>query len=122
MDEVVAVTPEIIRSLTALRQEVKFFQEGLYPGAPNETIRSESEAKVNSMIDRICAGLAATPHKRFVLAEFKIMLGQFDADDTEEREHACAYCERVMDIMGIRSADGILGAWLYGSDEPGEEA
>jgi hypothetical protein len=51
-----------------------------------------------------------------VLSEFLQMLEAFEGHDTEEREKACAYCERVMDLLAIESSDSVLNTWLYGFD------
>ena len=51
-----------------------------------------------------------------MLSEFLEMLKAFKHEDTEEREQACTYCERVMGILGIASSDGALNSWLYGFD------
>jgi hypothetical protein len=110
------VTPEILHRLSALRSESKFNEENLYPGAPTEEIRSDAEGAVNAMLDRLVLGLPASPRKSYVLSEFLEMLKAFEHEDTEEREQACTYCERVMNILGIASSDGTLNTWLYGFD------
>ena len=51
-----------------------------------------------------------------MLSEFLEMLTAFEHEDTEEKEQACTYCERVMEILGIDSSDGALNTWLYGFD------
>jgi len=102
--------------LIVLRSESKFNEEHLYPGAPNEEIRVNSERAVNAMLDRLKVGLAQSPRKSYALSEFLEMLKAFEHEDTEEREQACTYCERVMEILGIESSDGQLNTWLYGFD------
>jgi len=71
---------------------------------------------VNAMLDRLAIGLLESPQKSYVLSEFLEMLKAFEREDTEEREQACTYCERVMGILGIASSDGTLNTWLYGFD------
>jgi hypothetical protein len=115
-DESLIVTPEVLQRLSALRSESKFNQENLYPGAPTERIRLDAEQSVNVMLDRLAVGLRQSPRKSYVLSEFLEMLKAFKHADTEEREQACTYCERVMEILGIVSSDGALNTWLYGFD------
>jgi hypothetical protein len=115
-DQALIVTPEILQRLSALRSEAKFNEENLYPGAPTEEIRMNAEQAVNALLDRLSAGLPESPRKSYVLSEFLKMLKAFDDEDTEEREQACTYCERVMNILGIESSDGTLNTWLYGFD------
>jgi hypothetical protein len=115
-DQSLILTPEVSKRLSALRFQSKFGEEEFYPGAPTEEIRRNAERTVNAMLDRVAAGLAHSPRKSYVLSEFLEMLKAFEHGDTEEREQACTYCERVMEILGIESSDGALNAWLYGFD------
>src|SRR3954465_6606584 len=115
-EQALSITPEVLEQLTALRSESKFQEEGFYPGAPTEEIRQCAEDAVNAMLERLQAGLSCSPQKSYVLSEFLEMLKAFERADTEEREQACSYCERVMEILSIGSSDGALNTWLYGFD------
>jgi hypothetical protein len=115
-DQCFTITQEILQRLSELRCKSKFNKENLYPGAPTEKVRMSAEQAVNAMIDRLVIGLRKSPRKSYVLSEFLEMLKAFEYDDTEEREQACTYCERVMEILGIESSDGLLNTWLYGFD------
>ena len=115
-DQALTITPEVLRHLSALRSEPKFCEENLYPGAPTEEVRLSAERAVNMMLDRLRVGLTELPRKSYVLSEFLEMLNAFEGYDTEEREQACTYCERVMEILGIENSDGALNTWLYGFD------
>ncbi len=101
-DQTLVITPETLQRLSALRSEPKFHEENLYPGAPTEDVRLRLEQAVNGTLDRLSVGLQESPRKSFVLAEFLRMLKAFEAEDTEEREQACTYCERVMKIWALR--------------------
>jgi len=89
---------------------------GLYPGDPTAEVRRHAEDAVNSALGHLCAGLPLAPWKSCVLSEFVVMLNAFENDDTEEREQACAYCERIMGILGLGSSGGLLNNRLYGFD------
>jgi hypothetical protein len=117
-EQAVIFTPDAVQRLSALRSQPKFHEEWdhLYPGAPTEEIRMSAEGAVNAMLDRLQVGLPKSPRKSYVLSEFIEMLKSFESEDTEEREQACTYCERVMKILGIESSDGVLNTWLYGFD------
>ena len=93
-DQALIVTPEVFERLSVLRSEPKFHQRNLYPGAPTEEIRQNAEAAANAMLDRLQIGLRESPRKAYLFSEFLMMLKAFDSEDTEEREQACAYCER----------------------------
>jgi|SRR5471032_2627696 hypothetical protein len=117
-DQSVEVTPAVLNQLSSLRASEKFHEDvdSLYPGAPNEEIRLRSESVVNRMLDTLQIQLPSHPQKAYVLSQFLFMLKSFEGEDTEEREEACGYCERVMSILGIESSDGVLNTWLYGFD------
>jgi hypothetical protein len=115
-DHALSLTPEAFQKLADLRAAQKFQEEGMYPGAPTAEIRERAEMAVNGMLDRLSSGLRHSPQKSFVISEFLRMLKAFESEDTEEREQACSYCERVMEIVGIESSDGALNTWLYGFD------
>jgi len=117
-DQLLIVSAAVMQRLSTLRTEAKFHPrpECFYPGAPTEEIRQEAEAAVNAMLDRLLNGVAKSPRKSFVLTEFQEMLNGFEQGDTEEREEICMYCDRVMDVLGIKSSDGLLNTWLYGFD------
>jgi hypothetical protein len=113
-DQTLNLTSAVLDQLALLRSAPKFQEDGLYPGAATEEIRKSAELAINKMLDRLRSGLPGSPQKSYVLSEFLAMLKAFEGDDTEEREKACTYCERVMDLLGIESSDGVLNTWLYG--------
>jgi Domain of unknown function (DUF4844) len=115
-DQALILTSAVFDRLAALRSEPKFQGEGLYPGAPTEEIRKSAEFAINRMLDQLKSGLPSSPRKSYVLSEFFEMLEAFEGHDTDERERACTYCERVMDLLGIESSDGVLNTWMYGFD------
>lgn len=114
-DQALILTSAVCDQLAALRSAPKFQEEGLYR-APTEEIRKSAELTINKMLDRLRFGLPRSPQKSYVLSEFLQMLKAFEGEDTEEREKACTYCERVMDLLSIESSDGVLNTWLYGFD------
>ena len=115
-DQALVLTSAVYDQLAGLRSTPKFQEDGLYTGAPIGEIREYAELAINKMLDRLRSGLPCSPQKSFVLSEFLEMLKAFENADTEERERACTYCERVMDLLGIESSDGVLNTWLYGFD------
>lgn len=34
--------------------------------------------------------------------------------DSEEQDQICSYCEKIMDILEIKSSNGLLKKWRYG--------
>jgi hypothetical protein len=74
------------------------------------------ESAINYLLESIIRNIEHNPQKDFVMDEFMKALGNFEGEDTEEREHACEYLEQIMTILGIESSDGKINSWLYGFD------
>jgi len=113
--EDIKISPDALDRFRTLRATKKFLPKYLYPGAPTEEIRLSAEGPVNEMLDRFLA-FSHPISKDLLLSEFLMMLKHFEGSDSEEREQACSYCEDVMDIVGVKSSDGVLNQWLYGFD------
>ena len=109
------VTPKLLSDLRVFRLEPKFADGGIYQ-APSEAVRITAAAHLNELLDRLVAAIAAHPTKAFVLSEFRRTLTKFDSADSEERDQLLAYLERIMDIVGMESSDGLLNNWRYGFD------
>jgi hypothetical protein len=110
------ITPEILEKLRTLQSEKKFLpdQKSLYPGAPEEAVRAEAQAIIDAMIGRLVLDLPSNPQRSTVLRAFKTMLPTFERMDSEEREQAAWYCERIMQITGVGSSGELLNVWRYG--------
>ena len=118
MSQILSINEAIMQRLRDLRAEPKFHEDmqTLYPGAPNEEVRSRCEHQLNALIDRLIAGLPAHTAKQYVLEEFRTTLTAFQSEDSEECDRLLRYMEQVMDITGIVSSDGLLNEWQYGFD------
>jgi Domain of unknown function (DUF4844) len=105
-----------LSKLAEMRVEPKYIEEAgtLYNGLRPDSARLEAERQLNDLIERLSVGLPVTPTKQFVLSEFARTLAEFKPNDTEDRECLLRYLERIMDILGIESSNGLLNRWLYG--------
>ncbi|MDB5226346.1 MAG: hypothetical protein JWN78_539 [Bacteroidota bacterium] len=58
------------------------------------------------------------PGDKEYLEMIKIGLGRFDGIylDTEDKERVCGYFTELMNIVGLKSSDGLLNNFLYGFD------
>lgn len=101
--------------LNSLKEEKKFLRDSatFYPGAGSESEREKLEILINSLIERLIQKLEYID-KKGILNEFKISLDTANDFDTENREQICAYLQKIMDIFGIESSDGLLNKWMYG--------
>jgi len=109
------VTPKVLSDLQEFRLEPKFEDAGIYH-APSQAVRIAAAAHLNALLDRLVVSVAAHPTKAFVLSEFRRTLTEFDTADSEERDQLLMYLQRIMDIVGIESSDGLLNNWRYGFD------
>jgi hypothetical protein len=111
---------DVIAQLQSLRATPKFGPDlPSYTGVLDPVERQHDETAMNDLIDKIAAGIESHPNKKFVLDEFSAALKNFDrAADTEDRERVCMNIEKIMDIVGLESSDGLLNNWLYGFPPP----
>ncbi len=115
-DHPVEVTADAIERLRSLRAERKFTEDlpGLYPGAPDEKTRSRCETAINDLLDELLELGDGIETKSQVLDEFEQALFKLRREDTEEKERAGVYIDRIMDILDIESSDGLVERWRYG--------
>jgi hypothetical protein len=121
MTSKLSIGAQSIEQLRAFRTEPKFQSDAklFYPGAPNEVVRLRCEARLTALLDRLLMGIENTPTKEYVLGEVRTVLPQYEAEDSEERDRLLVYLERIMDITGIESSDGLLNEWRYGFNASG---
>lgn len=116
IDGALIARPEVLAALNRLKEERKFEAEVFYPGAVDERVRARCEGVINEMIDALVLLLPTLPKKSDVLAVIALHLQSLSDEDTEEREQAASYSERIVEIIGMASSDGLLNRWVYGFD------
>jgi hypothetical protein len=65
-------------------------------------------------VEKLAAAPADYPTKNAVLGEFRLTLKACKALDTPDREALADDLERVLDVFGIDSSDGLLNEWVHG--------
>jgi hypothetical protein len=115
-DKSILVTEDTIAQLDDLKRQVKFVPDEtrFYPGAPNEEVRAQAEAGINFLLEDLIRGLPSNPRRSFVLQTFKEVLPSYDRFDSEERDQALSYLERIMLITGTDGSGELLNVWRYG--------
>ena len=109
------VDSHAVDALRQLRAEDKFTD---LPGTNTADEKLRCTAKVNEMLDRLISGIQQHPRKSWVLEQFVPTLESACQEDTEARERFEPYLERVMDVLGIESSDGMLNHYLaFGGDD-----
>lgn len=111
IDEPLGITAAVIANLTAFRKQSKLVGlPGINPGAEQKRM----SALLDDLTDALLLGLESNPTKLWVLTEFQRALVPVQAEDTEVREHFGMEIERIMDIVGVESSDGLLSFYLGG--------
>jgi Domain of unknown function (DUF4844) len=115
-DQTLSITPQMIEQLKALKGRLTFGPDSAthYTGVANPVDRLASGQAFGHLIDVLVVELKKKPSKNFVLNEFQSTLDGLRLSDTEDRERAAGYCEKVMDVLHIASSDGVLNRWMYG--------
>ena len=67
-------------------------------------------AQLDAVAARLLAGVERHPTKFWVLKQFRQTLDAVEGEDEAVRTELRAELERLMDILGIGSSDGMLGA------------
>jgi hypothetical protein len=96
-------------SFRSLRAGAKFDD---LPGYNTEQEQARCSALVDELIDRLLAGIEANPRKSWVLEQCLPTLKAACLEDTEARERFGPYLERILDILGIESSDGMFTFYL----------
>jgi hypothetical protein len=111
-DEVLILSDATIPALLEiLNEEGKF--DGL-PGMDSEDDAQRLNAVLDTALQRLIGGIAEHPRKRWVFEQLQPALAAVQSRDTVTREHLGTYAERVMDVLGIESSDGLLSYYLGG--------
>jgi hypothetical protein len=84
------------------------------PGPSPSPERERLAVVLDDLGKRLLAGVEGHPTKFWVLKQFQESLEMVRKEDTEAREHFGMELERLMDILGIASSDGVLTHYLGG--------
>jgi len=111
VDEPLTIDAEVLRRLSEFQQRPKL---PALPGTDPTAERARLSRILTDLTDTLLQGISANPSKRWVLSQFQHSLVLVEGEDTEGREHFAVELESVMDILGIRSSDGLLTFYLGG--------
>jgi hypothetical protein len=105
------VVPRTLEQLRAWHGGAKLAD---LPGPSPSPERERLASELDRLGERLLAGVEAHPTKFWVLKEFQRSLEAVQEEDTEAREHFGTELERVMEMLGIGSSDGVLSFYLGG--------
>jgi hypothetical protein len=100
------IVPRVLDRLRAWRAAPKFDELAGAPAAPG---RARLAAELEALAGRLLAGVERHPTKFWVLKQFQQTLDALDGECAETRVQVRGELERLMDILGIGSSDGVLG-------------
>ena len=113
-DELLSLSDATFSALERFLAERKFVADDFYP-EPCCDVRESAEHLLNDLVVRVIAGIKESPTKGFFLTQLKPTLEAFSDFDSEEQDRLMEYLGRLLDILGIASTDGLIGAWRYGN-------
>lgn len=103
------VVPRMLEALRAWRDGPKLADlPGPNPSPERERLASELDRLAGALL----AGIERHPAKFWVLKQFQQSLEAVRDADAEAREHFGNELERVMDVLGIESSDGLVEFYL----------
>lgn len=103
------VVPRMLDRLRAWRDGPKLVD---LPGPSPSPERERMAAELDRLGDALLDGIEQHPTKFWVLKRFQESLETLRDIDAEAREHLGAELERVMDLLGIDSSDGVVEYYL----------
>jgi hypothetical protein len=112
-DEPLVVDDAVLRQLAEYRSSPKM---RLLPGIDPSEERERLTQVLNALAEGLICDLRSHPTRMWVMSQFQRVLEKVRHEDTEGREHFGMELERLMDILGIQSSDGLLNHYLLGLD------
>jgi hypothetical protein len=103
------IVPRVLDGLRAFREGPKLAD---LPGVNPSPERERLAVVLDDLATRLLAGVEAHPTKFWVLKQFEESLQIVRDEDTEAREHFGTELERLMGIVGIDDADGVVAYYL----------
>jgi hypothetical protein len=115
-DHEIRLTDEKKLAIAELLKERKFDPnpKEFYFGAPNESIRLQSEKYVNEIISKAIFSKNTSLKKSEVLYTFKIALPLMDSFDSEEKDQSLTYFGRMLEILDVKNSGELFNVWRYG--------
>lgn len=109
IDEPLKIDTAVIRGLENFRAASKLDS---LPGVDTRAERARLSSVLNNLADRLIDGIRANPNKLWVMRQFQLSLVEVKYEDTEGREHFGTELEKIMDVLGIASSNGLINYYL----------
>jgi hypothetical protein len=103
------IVPRTLEQLREFREGPKLAD---LPGVNPSPERERLAVVLDDLATRLLAGVETHPTKFWVLKQFQESLEMVKDEDAEAREHLGMELERLMEILGIGSSDGVRTHYL----------
>ena len=103
------VVPRMLEALRTYRAASGF------PGPEDDNPsgeRARLDAALDELVDRLLAGIERHPTSFWVMAQLRPMFQSLEGTSGETRQQAKAELERLLRLLGIEGADGVLYFYL----------
>jgi hypothetical protein len=103
------VAPSMLDALRAWRAGPKLAD---FPGPSPSPERDRLAAALDALAERLVAGLEKHPTRFWAMTQIRQALEAVAREDLRAREFFGEELERIMDIVGIDDADGLVAHYL----------
>jgi hypothetical protein len=103
------VVPRMLEALRGYRAGPKLAD---LPGPSPSPERERLASELDRLADALLEGIETHPTKFWVLKQFQQSLVAVQQEDAEAREHFGTELERLLQIVGIDSSDGVVEYYL----------
>lgn len=109
------ITGSTIAELRQLKPVLMFNGDGFaYAGISDPVERARANADFAALIDLLAKELPRQPYQKFAESEIKKTYSGFRLADTEDRERAISYFEKILKVVGAKDTGRFLNILLYG--------
>ena len=109
VDAPLFVVPTMLDALRAYRDGPKLAD---LPGPNPSPERERLAAELDRLSGTLLAGIERHPTKFWAMKQFQQSLQAVTTEDAEAREHFGTELDRIMAILGIEDADGVVAYYL----------
>ena len=115
-DQKLAVTAGMLAELKQLKPGLVFREDTstFYTGIRNPAERARADADFAALIDTLVNQLPQHPYRSFVEQQIKKTYSAFRVADTEDRERAIGYFQKILKTVGADKSGRFLNILLYG--------
>lgn len=108
-DRELSITKAQINQMVEFRNTKKFTE---LPGYETKEEQERLSKVFNRLLDVLISGVEANSTKLWVMKQFQVALKQVELEDSEGREDFGEHLVQLMNILEIKSSNGLLNFYL----------